>query len=260
MEVFSCGYRYRHPSTFKINRKNGSGNYLLLLFQSPAVVFLNETRFETKGCSFIVFRKDTPQLYGGFNEDYIDDWIHFDLSEEELNWFQKLGIPFDQIIDVISLDPLSEFIKKMALEISTSNAHLNEVSELYLKLLLLKIHSLLNHSDVQKKYTAFYPSLMQLREELFLNPQQDWTIPEIAKNYCISQSHLQHLYKLYFNTSIKKDLTHARLDFAKYLLCQTESSISDVAISCGYENDVHFMRLFKKNIGMTPSEFRKRFL
>jgi AraC family transcriptional regulator of arabinose operon len=49
----------------------------------------------------------------------------------------------------------------------------------------------------------------------------------------------------------------SRLEFAKYLLENGSQPIASVSLMCGYENDTHFMRQFKKFTGKTPSQYRK---
>jgi hypothetical protein len=66
-----------------INRPTGSGDYIFLILQSPAYFILNGKRVETKGCSVIFYKKGTPQIYGALNEEFVNDWIHFELDEGE---------------------------------------------------------------------------------------------------------------------------------------------------------------------------------
>ena len=105
----------------------------------------------------------------------------------------------------------------------------------------------------------YYDSFCKLRNDIRLAPQKHWTIDEISKKLSLSRSYVQHLYKIFFNTSIISDIQTHRMEYAKYLLSATEMTVSGVSHLCGYDNDVHFMRTFKKATNMTPSEFRNNF-
>ena len=74
----------------------------------------------------------------------------------------------------------------------------------------------------------------------------------------LSRSYVQHLYKSFFNKSIISDITQSRIEHAKYLLSSTDMTVSCISSICGYNNDVHFMRIFKKEMGVTPSGYRKQ--
>jgi AraC-like DNA-binding protein len=47
------------------------------------------------------------------------------------------------------------------------------------------------------------------------------------------------------------------LDFACSLLKSTDRSIEEIVSKAGYKNKSHFYKLFQKNYGMTPSQYRK---
>ncbi|MEI0735875.1 AraC family transcriptional regulator [Paenibacillus sp. JTLBN-2024] len=53
-------------------------------------------------------------------------------------------------------------------------------------------------------------------------------------------------------------MINGRLEHAKYLLDNSSLPIAAIAKMCGYENDTHFMRQFKKFVGETPSGYKKR--
>ena len=48
-----------------------------------------------------------------------------------------------------------------------------------------------------------------------------------------------------------------RFDIALAMLTDTNISISDISSDIGYENVEHFIRIFKKEYNLTPSEYRK---
>ena len=53
-------------------------------------------------------------------------------------------------------------------------------------------------------------------------------------------------------------VANKRIAQACSLLSETEMSVQEVAAATGYLNDITFRRLFKKQIGVTPSEYRQR--
>lgn len=103
-----------------------------------------------------------------------------------------------------------------------------------------------------------YSQLSQIRRELLQNPELDWNIHEICQRVHVSRSYLQRMYKNYFGKSIFEELIDARLEKAKKLLAETDTSISQIAEYCGYTSYSHFANQFKATEKITPSQYRER--
>jgi transcriptional regulator GlxA family with amidase domain len=80
----------------------------------------------------------------------------------------------------------------------------------------------------------------------------------IARDLGISIRQLERLFGKYLNTSPKKYYMDMRLDRARHLLVQTEMSIIEVAIACGFESAGHFSRVYRRAFGCTPMMQRAR--
>ncbi len=256
MKISGAGYNYRHPSSFSIDRPRGSGDYILLIVRSQAFFILDEKRNEIMPNSAVIFKKGTPQQYGALSGEYVNDWLHFDLDEGEETDFFTLGIPFDTVIPLGEAVELSQFIKSIFMELHSQNIHKEKTVRRYFDLILLKLSEKIHQADHEKE-SPIYHALCVLRDEIRLSPQIPRTVDQISKKMKMSRSYIQHLYKQFFGISITEDIQNCRIDFAKYLLSSTDEKISAVSLTCGYESDVHFMRIFKKATGLTPSEFRK---
>ncbi len=79
----------------------------------------------------------------------------------------------------------------------------------------------------------------------------------MADSLHISNGYLHTQYKNIFHTTCMKDVIHSRISNACELLSATQHSIEEIALSCGYHNTEHFIRQFKKEVGTTPSHYRK---
>ena len=257
MRIVRTGYNFNHASNFCINRPNGSGDCLLLVIKTDAFIILNNEKKAVPPNSAIIFSKGTPQIYGAYHDIYINDWIHFDIDENEKNVFFELGIPFDTIFPLHETTEISSLIKKIVSERYSQNIHKEKSMKAYFDLLLLKFSEKIRVQAPEQEH-PYYNQFCALRNKIYLEPQKDWSIDVICKKLTLSRSYVQHLYKMFFGTSIISDVQSGRIERAKYLLFATDMSVSVISESCGYANDVHFMRVFKKAVGTTPTEFRKR--
>ena len=98
--------------------------------------------------------------------------------------------------------------------------------------------------------------LAALREEIYAHPEQPWTVEQCARRMNMSPSYFLKMYRNGFDTSCSQDIQRSKLAYAKKLLLQTDMILQDIADRCGYDYS-HFMRLFKREVGMTPTAYRR---
>jgi AraC family transcriptional regulator len=90
--------------------------------------------------------------------------------------------------------------------------------------------------------------------------QQKLRVSHLAKHLSLSVSQTCHLIKRHFHQSFSELLTRERIQYARQLLTSEEDiRIEEVSYQCGYSHVEHFCRTFKKELKMTPGEYRKHF-
>ena len=72
-----------------------------------------------------------------------------------------------------------------------------------------------------------------------------------------SQRHFIRLFTECYKMPPHKYLQDIRIKHACLLLTQTNRSITDIAVSCGFNNSSFFTRAFKSQMNLTPTEYRK---
>lgn len=83
------------------------------------------------------------------------------------------------------------------------------------------------------------------------------TVEDIAYYVGISRSHLFRSFQNYMRKSPKDYLSGYRIRQACHLLRETDLSVSTIAYSVGFENNLYFSKAFRKQKGMSPSEYRR---
>ncbi len=92
--------------------------------------------------------------------------------------------------------------------------------------------------------------------------QHNYMLPDISLDSVsailnINSSYFSSLFKRIFQVNFLDYLTELRMGAAKDLLRDPLRSTAEVAGMVGYESANYFTRVFKKNVGMTPTDFRR---
>jgi YesN/AraC family two-component response regulator len=89
-----------------------------------------------------------------------------------------------------------------------------------------------------------------LHEEISLN--------KLANVVYLHPAYLSRIFKQTTQITITEYLIHARIEKAKQLLTNPALKIQDISLAVGIESPVYFGRLFKKETGFTPQEYRQQ--
>ncbi len=89
------------------------------------------------------------------------------------------------------------------------------------------------------------------------SPNQNWTVETLAKVAGMSRTSFAVLFQKKMAMTPMGYVTAWRIEIAKKLLLVPNKSLTDVAESVSYASDSAFARVFKKETGMTPGEFKK---
>ena len=89
------------------------------------------------------------------------------------------------------------------------------------------------------------------------NYMQDLSLGEIAVSCACSESTLSHLFKEYTNQSVKKYINNLRIKQAEKLLMTSDLPIGNIALLCGFSNTNYFATAFKKQNGISPTQYRR---
>ena len=86
------------------------------------------------------------------------------------------------------------------------------------------------------------------------------TLNVVAEALGMSPEHLSRMFKRIAGINFASFLTGEKLRYARSLLLTTDERVQDIAIRCGYSNAQYFISKFKKAYGITPNEYRKRYI
>ena len=89
------------------------------------------------------------------------------------------------------------------------------------------------------------------------NPIRIKTAKEFADQLALHPNYLNALLKKQTGQNISTHIKNRLLEESKALLLQTDWTLNEIGLSIGFAEQANFTLFFKKNLGITPSEFRK---
>jgi len=97
----------------------------------------------------------------------------------------------------------------------------------------------------------------KIKRYITLHIDQALSRQYIADHIGLSPDYTVKLFKKETGISISDYIVQERMNIAKELLIKSDMPISNIALAVGYSNFAYFSTIFKKEISMTPQEYRK---
>lgn len=79
----------------------------------------------------------------------------------------------------------------------------------------------------------------------------------LAEKLGVSEDHLTRIFHDEMNISLWGYVNLYRLHYARELLVRTDDTVYSIARQCGFSDSAYFIRVFRKEFGITPNTFRK---
>lgn len=103
---------------------------------------------------------------------------------------------------------------------------------------------------------AIPQSLRRAIEFMEANVERTVRIPELARSLDLSQRKLERLFNRYFDCSAVAFYRRVRLQHARALLTQTDMSVLDICVACGFSSSSYFSKSYAEQFGLRPREHR----
>ncbi len=252
-ELHTMGINFSHPGDFMIDRPEGSGDCLLIIFKTDALLTLEDTEITAPADSAVIFSEGHKQHYCALCGSYVNHFMHFGCTSDD----DLRGIRSDKLLMPDDIHGAEELLRLVSRENMSAGSSRGELIHLTIRLLLMTLSE--QNDRVSVRQGSFHSSsLAELRAEMWSNAGRFHSVSQMAQEVSLSPSHFQQLYREQFGISCYEDLLVAKIKTAQYYLGSTALSVKEIASICGYENEISFMHRFKQRTGLTPSEYREK--
>lgn len=195
------------------------------------------------------------------------DWVHYHIPRSTLDAFtddvEKPRIERLQCSPG-TVDPVLQRMTEMILPSLQNPIAFCDLFLDYFRLLLC--------AHVATTYSPSFGSTRKLRgglapwqrrrvtEVIRENLEGSLRLTRLAKECGLSVSHFARSFRRTFGTSVHRYLIRQRVEGAKLLLSDTESSLLDVALRLGFSDQAAFSRTFKSVVGAPPGQWQREFV
>ena len=259
--VGSCGtYRLKTRPKLPTYWQKGRRDYQILYVANGKTHFWFDGKEEIVNAGHMVlYKPEEIQKYVYYLEDNPEVfWIHFTGSDVK-NILAYHGISLDEHVFYCGVLPdYKALFRKIIQELQLCRyGYEDYIASLFNDILLLVDRQ----QHEQKKATGNVQEQIE-RATAYFNENYNTkiSIDDYAESLHISTNWFIHNFKQYAGMSPAQYILSLRMVNAQSLLERTTYNIKEISEIVGYENPLYFSRVFKKEIGKSPAQYRKEMI
>ena len=259
--VGSCGtYRLKTRPKLPTYWQKGRRDYQILYVANGKTHFWFDGKEKIVSAGYMVlYKPEEIQKYVYYLEDNPEVfWIHFTGSDVK-NILEYHGISLDEHVFYCGVLPdYKALFRKIIQELQLCRyGYEDYIASLFNDILLLVDRQ----QHEQKKTTGNVQEQIE-RAAAYFNENYNTkiSIDDYAESLHISTNWFIHNFKQYAGMSPAQYILSLRMVNAQSLLERTTYNIKEISEIVGYENPLYFSRVFKKEIGKSPAQYRKEMI
>ncbi len=258
--VTSAGtYHVRNKKRIPTLRPKGRIDYQLLYIASGKAHFYFKGKDTVVSAGHMVlYLPREEQKYEYRCEDRTEAyWVHFTGSQVK-GILRHFDIPLEgNVFYSGSSEEYKTIFNNLIHEFRTCPVGYTEMVELYLRQLFMIVQR--TRLDRKPSMNTFVQAEMSYaRKYFFEHYSEEINIGEYARSRHMSTSWFLRSFKQVTGMSPMQYILALRIENAQILLETTDYPVNEIASIVGYDNQLYFSRIFKKQKGMAPTEYRKR--
>lgn len=258
--VGSCGtyHLFTRPRLPTYRPKGRLDFQILYIASGKAHFYFEDKEIDTvvPAGHMVVYRPKEPQKYEYFGDEQTEVyWVHF-TGKDVKHILRSSGISDDmRVINTGTSLEYTRLFKQMILELQRRQPDYQEMLALLLRQLLITIHRQL--ASDRRSRNVYLDTEMEAAIQYFNdNYNTEINIEAYAASRGMSVSWFIRSFRQYANTTPMQYIVSIRIANAQILLETTNYNVTEIGRIVGYDNPLYFSRIFKKQKGASPSEYR----
>ena len=258
--VGSCG-TYRLSSHYKLPTWWHSGRpdwQLLYVASGKAHFYIKGQEVIVTAGNMVLYQPKQEMHYEYFGKDKPEVyWVHF-TGGQVRSILKRHDVPMDNNVFYAGNSPTYGYLfKEMILELQTCRVGYETLLSMYLEQIFVLVQrSRLDKSPVVSSHLQEEMGIARRYFQEHYN--EDINIEEYALSRNMSVSYFLKKFKEVTKKSPMQYILGIRISNAVSLLESTDYNVTEISTIIGYDNPLYFSRIFKKQKGVSPSDYRKQ--
>lgn len=238
--VVFCERFNERSGIWNFDRHNHKYMEILFFLKGNANIEISEKKLHVSLYNLVVYPA------GVDHQEFLDPTKN---QEVVCLWIDSTGFVFDNIIHVSDHKGRLEWLLLLIFEEWNRKDCLDGIIEHYIKVLFIQL--------IRAQDESFHSMTDLITHYITENFSSPITIKDLAELVYVSESYLIRRFRQKTGQTPIQYINSLRIEAAKRLLATKEMTIEDISQSVGYGSAKYFTRLFKKYLGVSPSDFRK---
>lgn len=172
--------------------------------------------------------------------------------EFERNWFddKRWDIDLWEGSRVLENPEIHHLLAQLYCEFKSQDSF----SSVAIELLLLRLCECLSAPTFETKEPSWVPRL----KELLHDGETPISLESLSQDLDVHPVHLSRAIPRYLSTNLGDYLRQQKVKMSLGYLMGSEFSLTEIGYICGFSDQSHFIRTFKRYFGITPSAFRRK--
>ena len=245
-----CGITYPY-SNYENIRKNARTFSIEYIYEGEGVIQENNNIYKVSAGDFFILHANTYQHYYANPKN---PWKKIFITIEDDPKFPNTILKLYDIENVtlvkgvnnpVHLDELFELFKSDKKDIT------HEMEKILFNMIV----------DIAKYVKQNRENESQLtRAKAYIDKRLNTRVPvkEVSDHVRLEVNYFTRIFKKEYGVPPHQYLLSLRLDSACFYLRSTQKTIKDIAFSCGFKSENNFCIAFKKQLGITPTNYRNQ--
>lgn len=250
--------RIKSGDTLSTRWRNGGIDWhLLYIVSGKAHFYIGGQDIVVAAGNMVLYQPEQEMHYELLSKDRAEVyWVHFTGSEVR-SILKKYEIPIDHNVFYCGNSPTYAYLfQEMILELQARQVGYQQLLPMYLE----QIFVLIQRGRLERRPAVsshIQEKIDNARKYFQEHYNEEINIEEYALSRNMSVSWFLRNFKQVTTKSPMQYILNIRINNAVSLLESTGYNISEIAAIVGYDNSLYFIRIFKKQKGVSPSDYRK---